>query len=102
MVLRCRWAVGVLWAVLTTCYAILTAVSTNYLKFLLFEVSTITQILHDNHHPSSHYPERQVVFLEDQWIGDTPSSRSPGNFGLWRWCTDRLSCQHHPSQHHHL
>ena len=32
-----------------------------------------------------------MVFLEDQWIGDTPSSRSPGNFGLWRWCTDRSS-----------
>ena len=64
---------------------------TNNLKVLLFEVSTITQILHDKHHPTSHYRERQVVFLEDQWIGDTPSSRSPGNFGLWRWCTDRLS-----------
>ena len=37
MVLRCRWAVGVLWAVLTTCYAILTAVSTNYLKFLFLK-----------------------------------------------------------------
>jgi len=58
--MRCRWAVGVLWAVLTTCYAILTA----------------------------------VVFLEDQWIGDTPQSRSPGNFGLWRWCTDRDGDDH--------
>lgn len=53
--MRCRWATGVLWAVFTTCYAILTA----------------------------------VVFLEDQWIGDTEESHSPGNFGLWRWCTDR-------------
>lgn len=53
--MRCRGATGVLWAVFTTCYAILTA----------------------------------VVFLDDQWIGNTTESRSPGNFGLWRWCTDR-------------
>jgi len=53
--MRCRWGVGVLWAVFTICHAILTA----------------------------------VLFLEDQWIGDTPASRSPGNFGLWRWCSDR-------------
>ena len=30
-----------------------------------------------------------VVFLQDQWIGDTPQSEGPGNFGLWRWCSDK-------------
>jgi len=29
-----------------------------------------------------------VVFLQDQWIGDTPQSEGPANFGLWRWCSD--------------
>ena len=26
--------------------------------------------------------------MQDQWIGDTPISKGPGNFGLWRWCSD--------------
>lgn len=31
-----------------------------------------------------------LVFLQDQWIGDTPQSENgPGNFGLWRWCSDK-------------
>ena len=29
------------------------------------------------------------VMLQDQWMGDTPQSKGPGNFGLWRWCSDR-------------
>lgn len=29
-----------------------------------------------------------LVFLQDQWIGDTPQSEGPGHFGLWRWCSD--------------
>lgn len=29
-----------------------------------------------------------VVFMQDQWIGDDNNSKGPGNFGLWRWCTD--------------
>jgi len=29
-----------------------------------------------------------VVFMQDQWIGDSDNSKGPGNFGLWRWCTD--------------
>jgi len=29
-----------------------------------------------------------VVFLQDQWIGDAENSKGPGNFGIWRWCTD--------------
>jgi len=29
-----------------------------------------------------------LVFMQDQWIGDTPLSKGPGNFGLWRWCSD--------------
>lgn len=28
-----------------------------------------------------------VVFLQDQWVGDTNTSKSPGHFGLWRFCT---------------
>merc|ERR1712123_206937 len=31
-----------------------------------------------------------VVFMQDQWIGDADNSKGPGNFGTWRWCTDRL------------
>jgi len=30
-----------------------------------------------------------VVFLQDQWIGETEQSKAPGNFGLWHWCSDR-------------
>lgn len=30
-----------------------------------------------------------VVFMQDQWIGDTEQSKAPGNFGLWHWCSDR-------------
>jgi len=29
-----------------------------------------------------------VVFMQDQWIGDAENSKGPGNFGVWRWCTD--------------
>eukprot|EP00092_Neocalanus_flemingeri_P010705 GFUD01011531.1.p1 GENE.GFUD01011531.1~~GFUD01011531.1.p1 ORF type:complete len:263 (+),score=47.73 GFUD01011531.1:363-1151(+) len=29
-----------------------------------------------------------LVFIQDQWIGDTEQSKGPGNFGLWRWCSD--------------
>jgi len=29
-----------------------------------------------------------VVFMQDQWIGDADNSKGPGNFGIWRWCTD--------------
>lgn len=29
-----------------------------------------------------------LVFVQDQWIGDTEQSKGPGNFGLWRWCSD--------------
>lgn len=29
-----------------------------------------------------------VVFMQDQWIGDTENSKAPGNFGIWRWCTE--------------
>jgi len=29
-----------------------------------------------------------LVFMQDQWIGDTHLSKGPGNFGLWRWCSD--------------
>ena len=28
-----------------------------------------------------------VVFISPQWVGDTESSKSPGNFGLWKFCT---------------
>lgn len=28
-----------------------------------------------------------VVFLQEEWVGDTPESKSPGHFGLWRFCT---------------
>lgn len=27
-----------------------------------------------------------LVFLQDEWVGDTPTSKSPGHFGLWRFC----------------
>ena len=30
-----------------------------------------------------------LVLVSDQWLGDTPASPAPGNFGLWRWCSDR-------------
>ena len=31
-----------------------------------------------------------LVFLQDQWIGATlQSENGPGNFGLWRWCSDK-------------
>jgi len=30
-----------------------------------------------------------LVFLQDEWIGDTPVSKIPGKFGLWRWCADK-------------
>ena len=26
---------------------------------------------------------------QDEWIGDTPVSKIPGKFGLWRWCADK-------------
>ena len=29
-------------------------------------------------------------YSQDQWIGDADNSKGPGNFGTWRWCTDRL------------
>lgn len=29
-----------------------------------------------------------VVFMQDQWIGNGEESKGPGNFGLWKWCTD--------------
>jgi len=29
-----------------------------------------------------------LVLIQDQWIGDTEVSKGPGNFGLWRWCSD--------------
>lgn len=29
-----------------------------------------------------------VAFVQDQWIGDSTLSKGPGNFGLFRWCTD--------------
>jgi hypothetical protein len=29
-----------------------------------------------------------VVFMQDQWIGNSDYSKGQGNFGLWRWCTD--------------
>jgi len=29
-----------------------------------------------------------LVLMQDQWIGDTEVSKGPGNFGLWRWCSD--------------
>jgi len=47
-------AVGVLWGILTVCYAIISI----------------------------------VVFMQDQWIGNGEESKGPGNFGLWKWCTD--------------
>ena len=28
-----------------------------------------------------------VVFLQEEWVGHTESSKSPGHFGLWRFCT---------------
>ena len=28
-----------------------------------------------------------VVFLQEEWIGETSTSKSPGHFGLWRFCT---------------
>ena len=28
-----------------------------------------------------------VVFLQEEWVGHTQSSKSPGHFGLWRFCT---------------
>ncbi|CAB4058530.1 LHFPL [Lepeophtheirus salmonis] len=28
-----------------------------------------------------------VILIQDQWVGDTSESRSPGHFGLWRFCT---------------
>lgn len=28
-----------------------------------------------------------VVFLQDEWVGETSASKSPGHFGLWRFCT---------------
>ena len=34
--------------------------------------------------------ESDTLFIfKDQWIGDTEQSKGPGNFGLWRWCSDR-------------
>ena len=27
-----------------------------------------------------------VVFLQEEWVGETSSSKSPGHFGLWRFC----------------
>ena len=33
---------------------------------------------------------------QDQWIGDSDNSKGPGNFGLWRWCTDtQVLYSHH-------
>ena len=29
-----------------------------------------------------------LVFVQDQWIGDTQESKGSGHFGLWRWCSD--------------
>jgi len=29
-----------------------------------------------------------VVFMQDEWIGDSDYAKGPGNFGLWSWCTD--------------
>jgi hypothetical protein len=28
-----------------------------------------------------------VVFLQEEWVGHTETSKSPGHFGLWRFCT---------------
>lgn len=28
-----------------------------------------------------------VVFINEQWVGDTPDSKGPGYFGLYRFCT---------------
>ena len=28
-----------------------------------------------------------VVFLQEEWVGETSTSKSPGHFGLWRFCT---------------
>ena len=28
-----------------------------------------------------------VVFLQEEWVGETSKSKSPGHFGLWRFCT---------------
>ena len=30
-----------------------------------------------------------MSLFQDQWIGDADKSKGPGNFGTWRWCTDR-------------
>jgi len=29
-----------------------------------------------------------VVFVQNDWIGDSNYSKGPGNFGLWSWCTE--------------
>jgi len=34
-----------------------------------------------------------VVFMQDQWIGDSDTSKGPGNFGLWKWCTENQDNQ---------
>lgn len=28
-----------------------------------------------------------VVFLQEEWVGETSTAKSPGHFGLWRFCT---------------
>ena len=27
-----------------------------------------------------------VVFLSEEWVGATENSKSPGHFGLWKYC----------------
>jgi len=29
-----------------------------------------------------------LVFVQDQWIGDTQESKGSGHFGLWKWCSE--------------
>ena len=72
---RLALSVGVVWGVASTCLAILLV--TVFLQVGCCSAAVLQCC------------RRCDVMLQDQWIGDTPLSKGPGNFGLWRWCSDR-------------
>ena len=67
--MRISLNVGVIWAVASICLSIILTVVFLQVRIRINHVTDLC--------------------FQDQWIGDTPLSKAPGNFGLWHWCSDR-------------
>ena len=76
--MRLALSVGVVWGVASTCLAILLV--TVFLQVGCCSAAVLQSVL---------LLQAVYMMLQDQWMGDTPQSKGPGNFGLWRWCSDR-------------